>query len=158
MARVKSWHIAVVRIGGGNGCACHHTDRADHPDQRTGGRMKFSVLALDFDGTIAKADTLDGDVREAIAALRGLGIVVILVTGRILEDLRRVTGGLHFVDAVVAENGAVVEFPASGYTMRKCATGRRPTRDSSRRSSKPASGSRQVRSSWKPTPPTRTAS
>jgi hydroxymethylpyrimidine pyrophosphatase-like HAD family hydrolase len=80
--------------------------------------MKFSVLALDFDGTIAKADALDGDVREAIAVLRGLGIVVILVTGRILEDLRRVTGGLHFVDAVVAENGAVVEFPASGYTMR----------------------------------------
>jgi len=79
--------------------------------------MKFSVLALDFDGTIAKADTLDSDVREAIAALRGLGIVVMLVTGRILEDLRRVTGGLHFVDAVVAENGAVVEFPASGYTM-----------------------------------------
>ncbi|MCC7044971.1 MAG: HAD hydrolase family protein, partial [Acidobacteria bacterium] len=38
--------------------------------------------------------------------------------GRILDDLRRVTGGLHFVDAVVAENGAVVEFPASGYTTR----------------------------------------
>jgi hydroxymethylpyrimidine pyrophosphatase-like HAD family hydrolase len=80
--------------------------------------MKFSVLALDFDGTIARAEALDGDVRQAIAGLRGLGIVVILVTGRILDDLRRVTGGLHFVDAVVAENGAVVEFPASGYTTR----------------------------------------
>lgn len=77
--------------------------------------MKFSVLALDFDGTIARSDRLDPHVREALAELRGQGIVVVLVSGRILEDLRSVTGGLHFVDAVVAENGAVVEFPASGY-------------------------------------------
>lgn len=78
--------------------------------------MKFLVLALDFDGTIARNDVLDPGVRSAIAELRGRGIVVILVTGRILEDLRRVTGGLHFVDAVVAENGAVIEFPDTGYS------------------------------------------
>lgn len=77
--------------------------------------MKFSVLALDFDGTIARNDVLDPEVRQAIAEIRAQGIVVLLVTGRILEDLRRVAGELHFVDAVVAENGAVVEFPDSGY-------------------------------------------
>jgi hydroxymethylpyrimidine pyrophosphatase-like HAD family hydrolase len=78
--------------------------------------MKFSVLAIDFDGTTARADVLDPDVRAAIGELRAQGIVVILATGRILEDLRRVAGDLHFVDAVVAENGAVVEFPDSGYS------------------------------------------
>jgi hydroxymethylpyrimidine pyrophosphatase-like HAD family hydrolase len=78
--------------------------------------MKFSVLAIDFDGTAASADVLDPDVRAAIGELRAQGIVVILATGRILEDLRRVAGDLHFVDAVVAENGAVVEFPDSGYS------------------------------------------
>jgi hydroxymethylpyrimidine pyrophosphatase-like HAD family hydrolase len=78
--------------------------------------MKFSVLAIDFDGTAARADVLDPDVRAAIGELRAQGIVVILATGRILEDLRRVAGDLHFVDAVVAENGAVVEFPDSGYS------------------------------------------
>lgn len=78
--------------------------------------MKFSTLAIDFDGTIAQNDILDPGVREAIADLRAKGIVVVLVTGRILEDLRRVAGDLHFVDAVVAENGAVIEFPDSGYT------------------------------------------
>ena len=39
----------------------------------------------------------------------------VLVTGRILSELRRVAGELHFVDAVVAENGGVVHFPDSGH-------------------------------------------
>lgn len=78
--------------------------------------MKFAALALDFDGTIAQHDRLDPEVRQAIGELRAQDIVVILVTGRILSDLRRVAGDLHFVDAVVAENGAVIEFPCSGHT------------------------------------------
>ena len=78
--------------------------------------MKLSVLALDYDGTIASADTLDPLVREAIAAARTRGILVLLVTGRILEELRRVAGDLHFVDGVIAENGAVIHYPRSGRT------------------------------------------
>ena len=78
--------------------------------------MKLSTIALDFDGTIARNDVLDPGVRQAIAEVRAQGIVVVLVTGRILKDLRRVAGELHFVDAVVAENGAVIEFPDSGYS------------------------------------------
>jgi soluble P-type ATPase len=78
--------------------------------------MKFSVLAIDFDGTIAIGDRLDPDVRAALGELRARDIVVVLATGRILSDLQRLVGDLHFVDAVVAENGAVVMFPDSGYT------------------------------------------
>ncbi len=48
--------------------------------------------------------------------VRAQGIIVVLVTGRILADLRRVAGELQFVDAVVAENEAVIEFPDSGYS------------------------------------------
>ena len=73
--------------------------------------MKFGVLALDYDGTIARDGILDSDVRTAIAEARARGIAVILVTGRILSDLKRVAGDLQFVDAVVAENGAVLAFP-----------------------------------------------
>ena len=76
--------------------------------------MKLCTIAVDFDGTIAWNDQLEPSVRDAIADARSRGIVVILVTGRILEDLRRVAGELHFADAVVAENGAAILFPASG--------------------------------------------
>lgn len=73
--------------------------------------MKFGVLALDYDGTIARDGALDPDVRAAIMEARARGIIAILVTGRIFSDLKLAAGSLEFVDAVVAENGAVLEFP-----------------------------------------------
>ncbi len=76
--------------------------------------MKFSALAVDYDGTIAVDGVFDPGVRSAIAAARQQGIVVVLVTGRRLADLRGVAGDLTCFDVVVAENGAVLEFPASG--------------------------------------------
>jgi hydroxymethylpyrimidine pyrophosphatase-like HAD family hydrolase len=74
------------------------------------------VLALDYDGTIANGDVIDALMRDAIAMARSNGIIALLVTGRILAELRRVAGDLHFVDGVVAENGAVVHFPDAGHT------------------------------------------
>jgi hydroxymethylpyrimidine pyrophosphatase-like HAD family hydrolase len=73
--------------------------------------MKFGVLALDYDGTIARDGRLDSDVRAAIAEVRARGIAVVIATGRILSELKKVAGDLQFVDAVVAENGAVLDFP-----------------------------------------------
>jgi hydroxymethylpyrimidine pyrophosphatase-like HAD family hydrolase len=83
---------------------------------RRQGAVKLSVVALDYDGTIARDDRLDPSVRDAIAGARRRGIAVMLVTGRRLDELRRVAGNLCFVDGVVAENGAVVHFPEGGLT------------------------------------------
>ena len=44
--------------------------------------MKLSVLALDFDGTIARDDRLDPSVRDAIADARRVGRIVAAVTSR----------------------------------------------------------------------------
>ena len=63
--------------------------------------MKLSVIALDFDGTLTRHDRLDASMTEAVADARGRGVAVMLVTGRRLDDLRHVTGRLHFADAVV---------------------------------------------------------
>jgi hydroxymethylpyrimidine pyrophosphatase-like HAD family hydrolase len=78
--------------------------------------MKLGVIALDYDGTTARHDQLDPAVREAIADARTRGITVLIVTGRSLDELRRVAGDLHFVDVVVAENGAILHFPGNDYT------------------------------------------
>jgi hydroxymethylpyrimidine pyrophosphatase-like HAD family hydrolase len=76
--------------------------------------MKLSALALDYDGTIAVDGVFDPAVREAVGEARRRGIVVLLVTGRRLPDLHHVAGDLTCFDVIVAENGAVLEFPASG--------------------------------------------
>ncbi|MEO8350754.1 MAG: HAD hydrolase family protein, partial [Chthoniobacteraceae bacterium] len=73
--------------------------------------MKFSVLALDYDGTIARHGQADPEVVTAIREARARGITVVLVTGRILSDLRRVLTEEDLFDAIVAENGAVLAFP-----------------------------------------------
>ncbi|MCC7416811.1 MAG: HAD hydrolase family protein [Acidobacteria bacterium] len=78
--------------------------------------MKLSVVALDYDGTISRDDRPDPAVRDAIAEARARGVLVLLVTGRILTELRRVAGDLSFLDAVVAENGAMVHFPGTRHT------------------------------------------
>jgi hydroxymethylpyrimidine pyrophosphatase-like HAD family hydrolase len=76
--------------------------------------VRFEVLVLDYDGTIADQGRLDPGVRQAIGEVRARGVTVVIATGRILDDLRRLTGDLRFVDAIVAENGAVLAFPGSG--------------------------------------------
>jgi hydroxymethylpyrimidine pyrophosphatase-like HAD family hydrolase len=80
--------------------------------------VKLRVLALDYDGTIAVNDMMDPGVRSALADARAHKITVVLVTGRRLDDLRRVAGDLHFADAIVGENGAVLHLPGSGYSRR----------------------------------------
>lgn len=74
--------------------------------------MKLNVLALDYDGTIALKGILDPTVKTAIIEARARGITVVLVTGRVLSDLKRVAGDLGFLAAIVAENGAVLSLPA----------------------------------------------
>jgi len=49
--------------------------------------VKLGVVALDYDGTIAEHGGLNPALRRAIA--------VVLVTGRIVDDVRRVAGDLR---------------------------------------------------------------
>lgn len=81
------------------------------------GGLRFRVLALDYDGTIARGGALHPDVRAALAEVRAKGIATLLVTGRRLDDLRTVAGDLGFADAVVGECGAVVLYPESGLSF-----------------------------------------
>jgi hydroxymethylpyrimidine pyrophosphatase-like HAD family hydrolase len=75
--------------------------------------MKFTVLATDYDGTIAH----DGKVEDAtVAALRrarDAGMTLIMVTGRELSDLFNTFDHVDLFHRVVAENGALLYDPAT---------------------------------------------
>ncbi len=75
--------------------------------------MRYVALATDYDGTLATDGRVDEDTLAALGRLRGSGRQLLLVTGRELDDLRRVFPHLDRFDRVVAENGAVVYRPAS---------------------------------------------
>jgi hydroxymethylpyrimidine pyrophosphatase-like HAD family hydrolase len=76
--------------------------------------VKLSAFALDFDGTLTFNGRLPSSVAEAITDARRRGIVMVLATGRRLDDLHACAGELSLFDAIVGENGAVLEFPSRG--------------------------------------------
>jgi HAD superfamily hydrolase (TIGR01484 family) len=75
--------------------------------------MQYLALASDYDGTLAK----DGKVSEqTIAALERAvtsGRKLLLVTGRMLDDLQQVFPRLDLFTYVVAENGGLLYQPAT---------------------------------------------
>jgi hypothetical protein len=78
--------------------------------------MRFHVLATDYDGTLAHHGAVDDATISSVDGLRRSGRRAILVTGRQVEDLKRVCPELEIFDRVVAENGAVLYRPASKET------------------------------------------
>jgi len=75
--------------------------------------MRYLALATDYDGTLAHGGRADEQTVEALDRIRASGRKLILVTGRELEDLKRVFTRLDLFDRVVAENGALLYVPAT---------------------------------------------
>jgi hydroxymethylpyrimidine pyrophosphatase-like HAD family hydrolase len=75
--------------------------------------MKLGTIAVDYDGTLTLNGHLSRPVLDAIGRVRCRGIRMVLVTGRRLAHLADDTE-IGMFDAVIAENGAVVEFPSTG--------------------------------------------
>jgi HAD superfamily hydrolase (TIGR01484 family) len=75
--------------------------------------MRYLALACDYDGTLARHGRVDGTTLAALDRLLASGRQLLLVTGRELEDLRRVFDHLDRFAYVVAENGALLYRPAT---------------------------------------------
>lgn len=76
--------------------------------------MRYRVFATDYDGTIA---THGGVSRQTIAMLQKLKAtdrILVLVTGRELDDLEKVFPDYKVFDYIVAENGALIHFTTNG--------------------------------------------
>jgi hydroxymethylpyrimidine pyrophosphatase-like HAD family hydrolase len=74
-------------------------------------RVRYLALATDYDGTLASDGSVRDSTFEALERLRRGGRRIILVTGRLLEDLKSVCPRLDLFDRVVVENGAVLFRP-----------------------------------------------
>ena len=72
----------------------------------------FKALACDYDGTLASEDRISEEARAALDQARAAGLRLVLVTGRTFFELTRVCECLGLFEAVVAENGAVLYYPA----------------------------------------------
>jgi len=74
--------------------------------------VNIHVFACDYDRTIADGGRCSPEVAAALGRVRESGRKILLVTGRMLSDLRSVCADVdRMFDAVVAENGAVLYFP-----------------------------------------------
>lgn len=73
--------------------------------------MRYLVLALDYDGTLATEGRVDPEVMAALERLRASGRAVVLVTGREIQDLLGVFPDIQIFDRVIAENGALLYSP-----------------------------------------------
>lgn len=76
--------------------------------------MKYQVLAVDFDGTLATDGQVDPATLDALRRLRESGRRVVLCTGRIMEQLFQVFPQISLCDLVVSDNGALLFDPISG--------------------------------------------
>jgi hydroxymethylpyrimidine pyrophosphatase-like HAD family hydrolase len=75
--------------------------------------MRYLVLASDYDGTLATDGVVDEETVAALERLVASGRKLLLVTGRELDDLLDVFPQIHLSELVVAENGALLYWPAS---------------------------------------------
>lgn len=73
--------------------------------------MRYLVLASDYDGTLATQGKVDEATLKAIDRLLESGRRLLLVTGRELDDLKRVFAEMELCELVVAENGALLYNP-----------------------------------------------
>jgi hydroxymethylpyrimidine pyrophosphatase-like HAD family hydrolase len=76
--------------------------------------MRYTAIALDYDGTIARDGVVPPHVVEGLRQLKASGRKLLLVTGRELEELLGIFPEIDLFDRVVAENGALLYRPQTG--------------------------------------------
>jgi hydroxymethylpyrimidine pyrophosphatase-like HAD family hydrolase len=76
--------------------------------------MQYQALAADYDGTLATDGVVDEKTVEALHRLRESGRRLILVTGRIVDQLIHTFPQIKLCDLVVADNGALLYDPQTG--------------------------------------------
>ncbi len=112
--------------------------------------MRYLVLATDYDGTLATHGGVDQSTLLALEDLKNSGRKLVMVTGRELEDLKKVFLQIGLFELVVAENGGLLYNPA---TQETTALAEPPNEDflaELRRRDVPFSVGHGIVASWEP--------
>lgn len=75
--------------------------------------MRYHVLAADYDGTLALHGSVQASTVDSLKTLKASGRLLILVTGRELDELKSIFPEWQLFDRIVAENGALLYTPAT---------------------------------------------
>jgi HAD superfamily hydrolase (TIGR01484 family) len=84
----------------------------------TSAPRRYRAFATDFDGTLAHEGVVRPEAMDALQRLKAAGLVLLMVTGREIEDLSRVFPPMDLFDLIVAENGALLYWPGSKHSQR----------------------------------------
>jgi HAD superfamily hydrolase (TIGR01484 family) len=116
--------------------------------QRT---MRYQVVALDYDGTIAHHGKVNEETVEILRQLKASKRLIILVTGRELDELKSIFPEHTIFDRIVAENGALIYNPT---TLEERLLGERPpesfVNDLKKQNVTPLSVGRVIVATWEP--------
>jgi HAD superfamily hydrolase (TIGR01484 family) len=127
------------------------TESTDKPQAPQNPLPRHLALCCDFDGTIAHDGVVPDEMVRALERVAASGRYVLLVTGRELDDLRRVFPQLHVFHRVVAENGALLFSPENSEEQVLC----QPpppalVEELKRRHVEPLSVGRAIVATWEP--------
>ena len=112
---------------------------------------RYLALCCDFDGTIAHDGVVSDEMVRALERVAASGRRLVLVTGRELDDLRRVFARLDVFDRVVAENGALLFTPATAEERVLCdPPSTALVQELHRRHVEPLSVGRAIVATWEP--------
>ena len=75
--------------------------------------VNYAALACDYDGTLACDGIVGETTLKALRRLQERSILLVLVTGRTLEELLAIFPEVSLFERVVAENGAVLYRPGT---------------------------------------------
>ncbi len=82
--------------------------------------MRFRAIASDYDRTLADDGWVAPETLDVLRRARDSGLKMVLITGRVLDELRTLFSEFSLFDAVVAENGALLFDPANGTEKPLC--------------------------------------
>jgi hydroxymethylpyrimidine pyrophosphatase-like HAD family hydrolase len=112
--------------------------------------MRYCVLALDYDGTIASHGSVSGDTIEALTRVKDSGRTLVLITGRHLPDLKNVFPSLEVFHKVIAENGALIYDPRTREERLLCEGPNQQLMDLLTKRRVPFSPGRCILETWEP--------